>query len=191
MDGQGEPRTIEPRKRLTPVFLTAALILAVLTPAVQAAPRQTPSGQPVPRYVSLKFDKVYARAGPGEDHKLLWVYQAKGLPVQVIAENSEWRRICDPDGGMAWVHRRLTSGESTVMRVKPTRLALHKKPRAEAEITAYMNPRSIAELPKTCEDGWCRVRSEGVSGWAPASELWGTSDAIQCKVGRPGVARSR
>ncbi|WP_372595803.1 SH3 domain-containing protein [Acinetobacter venetianus] len=54
-----------------------------------------------------------------------------------------------------------------------------------------MNPRSIAELPKTCEDGWCRVRSEGVSGWAPASELWGTSDAIQCKVGRPGVARSR
>ena len=95
------------------------------------------------------------------------------------------------DGGMAWVHRRLTSGESTVMRVKPTRLALHKKPRAEAEITAYMNPRSIAELPKTCEDGWCRVRSEGVSGWAPASELWGTSDAIQCKVGRPGVARSR
>ena len=191
MDGQGEPRTIEPRKRLTPVFLTAALILAALTPAVQAAPRQTPSGQPVPRYVSLKFDKVYARAGPGEDHKLLWVYQAKGLPVQVIAENTEWRRICDPDGGMAWVHRRLTSGESTVMRVKPTRLALHKKPRAEAEITAYLNPRSIAELVKDCEEGWCRVRSDGVSGWAQAGELWGTSDAIQCKVGRPGAARSR
>ena len=84
MDGQGEPRTIEPRKRLTPVFLTAALISAALTTAAQAAPRQPPSGQPVPRYVSLKFDKVYARAGPGEDHQLLWVYQAKGLPVQVI-----------------------------------------------------------------------------------------------------------
>ena len=191
MDGQGELRTIDRRKAATLTFLTVALIWAACAPLALAAPRQTPSGQPVPRYVSLKFDKVYARAGPGEDHRLLWVYEAKGLPVQVIAENIEWRRICDPDGGMAWVHRRLTSGESTVMRVKPTRLALHKKPRAEAEIVAYLNPRSIAELTKDCEKGWCKVRGDGVSGWAPAGELWGTSPAIQCKVGRTGAPRSR
>lgn len=191
MDGQGERRTIERRKGATPVFLTMALILAAFAPAVQAAPRQTPSGQPVPRYVTLKFDKVYARAGPGEDHRLLWVYTAKGMPVQVIAENTEWRRICDPDGGMAWVHRRLTSGEASVMRVKPTRLALHKKPKAEAEIVAYMSPRTVAGLVKDCEKDWCKVRSDGVTGWAPAAELWGTSPAIQCKVGRPGVPRGR
>lgn len=191
MDGQGEPQSIARRRAATPVFLTLALIFAVCAPAAQAAPRLTPSGQPVPRYVSLKFDKVYARAGPGEDHKLLWVYEAKGLPVQVVAENTEWRRICDPDGGMAWVHRRLTSGEATVMRVKPTRLGLHKKPRAEAEIVAYLNPRSIAELVKDCDEGWCKVRSQGVSGWAQAAELWGVSDAIQCKVGGVRATRSR
>ena len=43
--------------------------------------RVTPSGLPVPRYVTLKFDPVNARAGPGDDHRLLWVYHAKGLPV--------------------------------------------------------------------------------------------------------------
>ena len=191
MDGQGELRTIDRRKAATLTFLTVALIWAACAPLAQAAPRQTPSGQPVPRYVSLKFDKVYARAGPGEDHRLLWVYEAKGLPVQVIAENIEWRRICDPDGGVAWIHRRLTSGEATVMRVKTTRLALHKKPRAEAEIVAYLNPRSIAELVKDCEKGWCKVRGEGVSGWAPAGELWGVSPAIQCKVGGASRPRSR
>ena len=191
MDGQGELRTIDRRKAATVTFLTVALIWAACAPPAQAAPRQTPSGQPVPRYVSLKFDKVYARAGPGEDHRLLWVYEAKGLPVQVIAENIEWRRICDPDGGVAWIHRRLTSGEATVMRVKTTRLALHKKPRAEAEIVAYLNPRSIAELVKDCEKGWCKVRGEGVSGWAPAGELWGVSPAIQCKVGGASRPRSR
>lgn len=191
MDGQGELQSIARRKAATPVFLTLALIFAVCAPAAQAAPRQTPSGQPVPRYVSLKFDKVYARAGPGEDHKLLWVYEAKGLPVQVVAENTEWRRICDPDGGMAWVHRRLTSGEATVMRVKPTPLGLHKKPRAEAEIVAYLTPRSIAELVKDCDEGWCKVRSQGVSGWAQAAELWGVSDAIQCKGGGARATRSR
>ncbi|MET3526779.1 SH3-like domain-containing protein [Phenylobacterium koreense] len=171
--------------------MTLALLAAVCAPVAQAAPRQTPSGQPVPRYVALKFDKVYARAGPGEDHKLLWVYHAKGLPVQVIAENTEWRRICDPEGGVAWVHRRLTSGENNVMRAKPERLALHKHPRAEAEIIAYLAPRSIAQLPKGCEKGWCKVKAGGVSGWAPASELWGVSDAIQCKLGRPVASRKR
>ena len=98
MDGQGEPRTNERRKAAALTFLAATLAWAACAAPAQAAPRQTPSGQPVPRYVSLKFDKVYARAGPGEDHRLLWVYEAKGLPVQVIAENIEWRRICDPDG---------------------------------------------------------------------------------------------
>lgn len=191
MDGQGEPRTNERRKAAALTFLAAALVWAACAAPALAAPRQTPSGQPVPRYVSLKFDKVYARAGPGEDHRLLWVYEAKGLPVQVIAENIEWRRICDPDGGVAWIHRRLTSGEATVMRVKTTRLALHRKPRAEAEIVAYLNPRSIAELVKDCEKGWCKVRGEGVSGWAPAGELWGVSPAIQCKVGGASRPRSR
>jgi len=191
MDGQGEPRSNRLRKIAALIILTVALIPALLVSAAHAAPRQTPSGQPVPRYVSLKFDKVYARAGPGEDHKLVWVYHAKGLPVQVIAENTEWRRICDPEGGVAWIHRRLTSGEAKVMRAKPERLALHKQPRAEAEIIAYLAPRALAELVKDCEDGWCKLKADGVSGWAPAGELWGVSDAIQCKLTRPTAARSR
>ena len=179
------------RRRIVLACALTGLGVALSAGATMPDGRPTPTGLEVPRWISLKSSHVRARQGPGLDYPILWEYRAAGLPVQVIAENSEWRRICDPDGGMAWVHRRLTSGESTVMRVKPTRLALHKKPRAEAEIVAYLNPRSIAELTKDCEKGWCKVRGEGVSGWAPADELWGTSPAIQCKVGRTGAPRSR
>ena len=49
----------------------------------------------MPRYVSLKFGEVNGRQGPSEDDKLLWTYHAKGLPVQIIAETAEWRRIID------------------------------------------------------------------------------------------------
>ena len=92
-----------------------------------AAPvdKTTPSGLPVPRYVSLKFAEVNARAGPGDDSRLLWVYRAKGLPVQVVAETDEWRRICDPEGGLAWVHKRTTDGRRTVMRLAAGPLPLH------------------------------------------------------------------
>ena len=190
MDGQGEPRTIEPRKRLTPVFLTAALILAALTPAVQAAPRQTPSGQPVPRYVSLKFDKVYARAGPGEDHRLLWVYEAKGLPVQVIAETKEWRKICDPDGSVAWIHRTVASGRRSVFNRSAEEILIHSGRSATSSVRARLSPRSIVSLDE-CEEGWCRVRARKIRGWLPERAVFGTQERALCNAARPAGAGRR
>lgn len=167
--------------RFGPTLLAAIAVFALgLSGPAQAAERQTPSGYPVPRYISLKFDEVYARAGPGEDHRLLWVYRVKGLPVQVIAENSEWRRICDPQGGLAWVHKRVTDGRRTVLRTQGGALPIHSKPKNDADVIAYLNPRAMAALVR-CEDDWCKIRVDRVSGWAPAKGLWGTSDAVQCR----------
>ena len=73
-------------------------LVALAAPAI-AAPRQTPSGLPVPRYVTLKFDQVNARAGPGDDYPARWVYRVPDLPVQVVAETADWRKVCDPEGG--------------------------------------------------------------------------------------------
>jgi SH3-like domain-containing protein len=159
----------------------AALGVLLAAPlAAMAADHPTPSGLPVPRYVSLKFAEVNARTGPGDDHRLLWVYHVRGLPVQVIAENSEWRRICDPDGGMAWVHKRTTDGRRTVMRTAMTPTPLHHHPKETSTIAANMSGRSIAALDK-CEKGWCRVKVDGVSGWTPAANLWGADDRTQCR----------
>lgn len=143
-------------------------------------PRVTPSGLEVPRYVSLKYAEVNARNGPDEAHQLLWVYHAKGLPVQVVAETREWRRICDPEGGLAWVHRRTTDGRRSAMRVQPTPLALLTAPKADAKVTAYLKARSVASLDK-CERGWCRLRADGSSGWAREGEIWGADPALQCR----------
>src|SRR6185437_13740592 len=97
----------------------------------KAAERQTPSGLPVPRYVSLKFDKVNARAGPGDDHRVLWDYRVRGLPVQVIAETAEWRRICDPDGQLAWVHKRTTDGRRTTINMTQAPQPLYRRPKTD------------------------------------------------------------
>ena len=71
--------------------------------------RPTPTGLEVPRWVTLKSSQVRARRGPGLDYQILWEYRAAGLPVQVIAETREWRKICDPDGSVAWIHRTVAS----------------------------------------------------------------------------------
>ena len=44
------------------------------------------SGLPVPRYVSLKSDRVNLREGPSKDHRTSWVFQRAGLPVEITAE---------------------------------------------------------------------------------------------------------
>lgn len=155
--------------------------LALIVAGAKApAERPTPSGLPVPRYVALKFDKVNARAGPGDDHRLLWVYRVRDLPVQVVAETSEWRRICDPRGQLAWVHKRTTDGRRMVINMRPQPVALLKHPKPAAAPAAYLNSRAMAALVR-CQKGWCRVRVDGASGWTPEGALWGTADAPQCR----------
>ncbi len=188
--GQGEPaRRLRFGARVTRRRAAGRLWLAALVVALgwaggtaQAArdTDETPSGFPVPRYLTLKFDKVNARAGPGDDHRILWVYRVRGLPVQVIAETSEWRRICDPEGGVAWVHKRVTDGRRNVIRMGEGVAPLRRRPRAEAEITAYLNPRALAALDR-CDDGWCRLKVDGVAGWVSESEVWGAAPPAQCR----------
>ena len=66
-----------------PAGVVLALVAASWVTMAHAAPRQTPSGYEVPRYITLKFAKVNARAGPGDDHKLLFVYRKRGLAVEI------------------------------------------------------------------------------------------------------------
>ena len=164
--------------------LKAAQVLAIVAMTVplaaSAAERATPSGYPVPRYVTLKFGKVNARSGPGDDHRLLWVYNTRGLPVQVVAETAEWRRVCDPEGGLAWVHKRVTDGRRAVINTQNRPAPLLRKPRPAAEPAAFLNVRAMASLVR-CEKGWCKVKSDGATGWVREGTLWGTAETLQCR----------
>ncbi len=166
-----------PRVALTVLALAAGTALG---PAAAQSTRPTPSGLPVPRWVVLKFDTVNARAGPGDDHRLVWVYRAKGLPVQVVAETFDWRRVCDPEGGMAWVHKRTTDGKRNVLNLAAAPAPLRAKAGEYAAAQALLVPRGLASLDR-CKEGWCRIKAEGGGGWSPEGALWGTGEARRCK----------
>lgn len=163
----------------------AAALLATLAGCGQGAPaagqgRPTPSGLPVPRYVSLKFDEVNARGGPGDDYKLLWVYRARGLPVQVTEETREWRRVCDPMGGLAWVKATGVDGRRAAMPLGEASQPLLEQPRAGAKVAAVLAAHAVATLDQ-CKAGWCRLKAPGGAGWAPQGALWGADDRPQCR----------
>jgi SH3-like domain-containing protein len=161
--------------------LVAALAALAATGALaRERERPSPSGLPVPRWVSLKFDEVNARAGPGEDYGVVWTYRARRLPVQIVEETREWRKICDPDGGSAWVRKSALDGRRTLFRAAAGDLVLRRRPAKDAAVAAQLRGRSIVDLDGASGD-WRRVKADGVAGWAEASQLWGAAEAQQCR----------
>lgn len=147
----------------------------------------TPSGFAVPRYVTLRYDTVNARSGPSEDHRTLWVYHARGLPVQIIAETEQWRRICDPEGSVSWVHMRLIDGHRAVIVTSSQPVYARKSPNPAAGAVAQLNPRTPAPLDD-CKDGWCQVKIGKAKGWVAAAEVWGADPSAQCRAKASPVA---
>lgn len=132
------------------------------------------SGEPVPRYSSLRFPKVHGRKGPSAKHTILWIYQKQGLPVLVTAEDRLWRRIIDPDGEEVWVHRKMLTARRTVY-IKAQNVMLLREADKESLAIAAIDKGSVADLI-ACKTGWRRIELEGRRGWVPALSVWGADD---------------
>ncbi len=166
------------RRRLLIAAECVALLLLSAPEGLAAKPPPPDPG--ALRYATLKIAPENARGGPGEDYKALWTFQAKGVPVQIVEESGDWRRVCDPEGGLAWVRARALDGRHRVMRMAQRDLPLRRAPSMEAKITAVLAARATADLV-TCKGGWCRITVDHAAGWVRPSEVWGVGDGPQCK----------
>jgi len=146
--------------------------------------RPTPSGQPVPRWLSLKSDEVRARFGPGLDYRVLWEYRASGLPVQVVAETTEWRKICDPEGGIAWVHRSVVSSRRSAFNASDAEIPIRSGPSPTASLRARLTPHALVSM-EDCEDGWCEVRVRRMRGFVRQRDVFGGQERALCSAARP------
>ncbi len=152
-----------------------SFILLLILPAGVHAQESDPfrtTEYPVPRFVSLRADKVYARTGPGTRYPIRWVYQKQGMPVEIVLEYDTWRKIKDIDGDEGWVHQSLLSGARTGIVKSEENLPLYRKPDTESHILAYAQPEAIIGIEE-CGTQWCLIDAEGYKGWADKNRLWG------------------
>lgn len=150
--------------------MIAGLGLLFLSSAAANAPTIGPdSALPVPRFVSLKVEGAHGRRGPGVDHRVEWIYQRAGLPLQVIAESGPWRRVVDPDGAEVWMHAQNLDQRRTGYVREAT--ALRRSARPGAAVVAYLSPGVIGAMTG-CESEWRRFAVGGRVGWVEARALW-------------------
>lgn len=130
------------------------------------------SGLPIPRFVSLRSDKVFVRTGPALRYPLKWVYKREGLPVEIIQEFDTWRKIKDFDGSEGWIHQSLLSGKRNAIIKSDLDVFLFKKPESTSKKLAKVEKGNIITLEK-CEPAWCKGSVSGFSGWIERNSLWG------------------
>ncbi|WP_028032084.1 SH3 domain-containing protein [Chelativorans sp. J32] len=163
------------------------LIAAVLTtfPAIaqdQVQPgealKRGPSGLPLPRFVSLKSGRVNMRVGPGTQYAVSWLYLKPGLPIEIIQEYDNWRRVRDADGAEGWINQALLSGRRTAV-VAPwfkgkenAAVPLLANPEENAREVAQVEPGVVGEVT-LCNGSWCRINFAGHEGWMDQRAIWG------------------
>ncbi len=162
---------------------TGAILAVLVHLSVTAAPAQadggirldTPSGYPVPRFVSLKDEETNCRIGPSFDHPVRFVFKRAGAPVLIIAESVDhWRKLRDADGDECWVHRTTLKAQTHVLTRGAT--SLKRRPDAGSDVSARLGDGVLARLIKR-KDGWVSVSAGKAQGWVEAGAVWGGDPA--------------
>lgn len=154
-----------------------AILFTMLVNGAQAAGEitGTASGLPVPRFVSLKSDRVNVRGGPTRDNDVVWVFTRAGLPVEITAEYDNWRRIRDSEGSEGWVYHSLLSGRRTAIvhtKSKDELVALREKPDGDSPVVARLQD-GVLSTVKNCANGWCEISGDRFSGFIEQTQLFG------------------
>jgi SH3-like domain-containing protein len=153
------------------IHLTAPAFSVQAAPAKAELRTDTPSGLPVPRFVSLKNETTNCRMGPSFDYPITATFRRAGIPVQVVAETTDhWRKIRDQEGAECWAHQTTLRSLTHVLVIKET--AILARPEAGAPPRARLAKGVLARFVRE-RDGWGLVRAEGLKGWAKAGALWG------------------
>jgi SH3-like domain-containing protein len=130
----------------------------------------------VPRFASLKADRVVVRQGPSSSAPELWIFHRLGWPVEVLRESEGFSEVRDSDGAVGWVATVHLSGRRTAIVVGQTAstipLVLRSDGRETARVAAELEP-GLQAVVMGCDGRWCRLMIGDVKGWLEQTRLWG------------------
>lgn len=156
------------------VLVLLLVVISRPVTAQQDLPIGRSTGLPVPRFVSLDSNQteVNVRYGPGQQYPINWVFTRPNVPLEIVAEFDNWRKIKDFEGAEGWISARLLSGRRTIM-IQGTIREIRRRANQRARVLLRAEPGVIGDLLE-CQDSWCRVEIEGQRGWLERDDFWGT-----------------
>lgn len=138
-------------------------------------PAFSSSGLSIPRFVSLSNGETNVRVGPGQEYPIKSVYKRAGLPVEVVLEYDNWRKIRDHEGDEGWVYHTLLSGKRYGLIQSDKTIYAYETPfdgATESRAVLELEP-MVQVFINECSAAWCYVNVSGFSGWIKRKFIWG------------------
>ena len=124
-------------------------------------------------FLSLKNKIVNVRYGPGFDYPIKYIYKKIFLPLEVIDNKENFRRIIDFKKYSGWIHiSQLKKNNSLIVlgdKILFSKSSKFSKPLAKLEKGRLL-------IIKKCKNNWCKIKTESYSGWIETTNIWGTTE---------------
>lgn len=106
------------------------------------------------------------------------MYLKPGLPMEIIQEYDNWRKVRDPEGNEGWILHSLLSGKRTAIinpweadKVKGL-VRMHKDENVRGRVIANLEPGVVADID-ACDETACEISVSDVNGYVSKSQIWG------------------
>ncbi|MDN5248063.1 MAG: SH3 domain-containing protein [Wolbachia endosymbiont of Tyrophagus putrescentiae] len=126
-------------------------------------------------FVSTKSNKINMRTGPGVHYPVKWIYTKKNVPLKVIEEFENWKRVCDINEDCGWVKSSLLSKKSYAM-IKENTFG-YKKQNIDSKIIVKLDKFVITAVEK-CNKDWCLLLVSRRKVWVEKKFIWGIAENI-------------
>ena len=130
------------------------------------------------KFKSLRSERVNVRVGPSLDHNILWTYQKKGLPIEILEDIQGWSKIRDFQAKTGWIKNTLITSNRTGI-ISPWRITEKKqnfedlyKGNDTNEVNIKLESGVLVSI-KSCDGMKCRVKTQESEGWIDQSLIFG------------------
>ena len=121
-------------------------------------------------FLMLKNSKVNVRYGPSFNYPIKFIYKKRFLPVEIIDNKENFRRIIDHKKNSGWIHISQLQKVKSVITLND--INIFKKPSKFSKPVVKAKTGRLL-LIKKCEKSWCKIETGKYSGWVEVRNLWG------------------
>ena len=122
-------------------------------------------------FLTLKYNRVKVRQGPSFEYPVKFIYKKKYLPIKIIDNKDNFRKITDLKNNNGWIHISQLAKKKSAINIHNLSI-IFKKPNIYSQPMAKLEKGKIV-IVKKCKEDWCKIITNDYKGWIFKNYLWG------------------
>ena len=121
--------------------------------------------------MTLRYNEVNLRQGPSNEYPIKIFYKKKYLPVLIMDQSENYRKIIDHENNTGWIHISQLSKKKAAI-IKNDDLIMFSRTTIFSKPIVMLKKGRLTKIKK-CKENWCKAESGNFKGWLKKDSLWG------------------